>query len=159
MYNNRVITRDYDRTTGKSTENVSNDVDPAVKQRLNDAYTKSYDKYLAAINVASTNFASDGLTNKTTQTELRNALIKHIQWPTSKITDASQMTAAIYPMEASFTIDGINGLRYGDTVEFNVLPTKYKNNSTFSIIAINHTVSSTGEWTTNIVCVMRPKFD
>jgi hypothetical protein len=159
MYNNRVIVRSLNKVTGLSTEKISNDVDPAVKEKLDAKYKETHEKYLTALNTAKLKFAADGLTNKATQTELSNALIKHIQWPTSTIKDASQMTAAVYPMEASFTIDGINGLRYGDTVEFAALPAKYKNNSTFSIIGIAHTINTSGEWTTAVNCIMRPKFD
>ena len=157
MYNNRIITRSKLGTI--ATETVSNGIDPLVKLKLDTTYKETYNKYLTAFRSATLKFAKDGLTNPTTRTELSNALIKHVQWPTSTINDSSQMTAAVYPMETSFTIDGINGLRYGDTVEFNALPAKYKTNSTFSIIGITHTVSTAGEWTSNISCIMRPKFD
>ena len=159
MYNNRITVRTTNSATGVRSETISNDVDPKIKKELEDKYAAAHKTYKNALNTALTKFADDGLTNKTTQVDLGTALKKHIQWPTDKINKSSQMTAAVYPMEASFTIDGINGLRYGDTVEFNALPAKYKNNSTFSIIGITHTVSTTGEWTTKVNCVMRPKFD
>jgi hypothetical protein len=159
MYNNRVTTRTTDKKTGILSEVISSGIDNKVKLELDAKYTAAHIKYKTALGAAALKFASDGLTNKTTQTELSNALIKHIQWPTDKIDKSAHMTAAVYPMEVSFTIDGINGLRYGDTVEFNALPAKYKNNTTFSIIGITHTVSTNGEWITNINCIMRPKFD
>lgn len=159
MYNNKIISRSTDAATGVTTEKISNDVDEKFKKELETKYAESHKTYLDALVVAATKFTNDGLTNKTTQTELSNALKKHIQWPTDKIDKSAQMTAAVYPMEASFIIDGVNGFRYGDTVEFNALPMKYKNNTTFSIIGITHTVSTAGEWTTNINCIMRPKFD
>lgn len=159
MYNNRVMSRSSDAATGVQSEKTSNDIDPKIIKELEDKYAATHKTYLDALNVAATKFATDGLTNKTTQTELSNALKKHVQWPTDKINKSSQMTAAVYPMEVSFTIDGINGFRYGDTVEFDALPAKYKNNTTFSIIGITHTVTTAGEWTTNLNCIMRPKFD
>jgi len=159
MYNNRIITRSADKKTGIRYETISSGVDENIKKQLDAKYAETHKKYKDALLVAATKFAEDGLTNTTTQTELSNALIKHVQWPTDKIEKTAQMTAAVYPMEVSFTIDGINGLRYGDTVEFKALPEKYKNNTTFSIIGITHTVSTAGEWTTKINCVMRPKFD
>ena len=160
MYNNREITRaPADTLTGIAEEFVKDPADETFKLALDAKYAESHKTYLDALDVASAQFIKDGLTNKTTQVELSNALIKHIQWPTSKIDKSALMTAATYPMEASFTIDGINGFRYGDTVEFEALPGKYKNNTTFSIIGITHTVNTAGEWTTNINCIMRPKFD
>ena len=159
MYNNRITMRTTNSATGVQSETISNDVDLKIKKELEDKYASTHKTYKDALSVALTKFSVDGLTNKTTQVNLGTALIKHIQWPTDKINKSSQMTAAVYPMEVSFTIDGINGLRYGDTVEFNALPAKYKNNSTFSIIGIVHTVNTSGEWTTKINCVMRPKFD
>lgn len=159
MYNNRITTRTTDSGSGVQSETISNDADPEIKKELEDKYAANHTTYKNALSTALTKFADDGLTNKTTQVDLGTALKKHIQWPTDKINKSSQMTAAVYPMEASFTIDGINGLRYGDTVEFNALPAKYKNNSTFSIFGITHTVSTTGDWTTKVTCKMRPKFD
>jgi hypothetical protein len=159
MYNNRIITRSTDKETNATSENVSSGVDENIKKELDAKYAEAHTKYKNALSAALTKFASDGLTNKTTQIELSNALIKHVQWPTDKINKSAQMTAAVYPMEVSFTIDGINGLRYGDIVEFKALPMKYKNNTTFSIIGITHTVSTAGEWITKITCIMRPKFD
>ena len=66
------------------------------------------------------------------------------------------MTSPVYPHEIEFTIDGINGLRYGDVLEFNVLPDRYKQFATFSIIAIKHNIDTSGTWTTTVTCIMRP---
>ena len=63
------------------------------------------------------------------------------------------------PFEASFTIDGINGFRYGDVLQFDGLPKRYRKNTVFSITNINHTISGEGKWTTNITCIMRPKLE
>ena len=69
------------------------------------------------------------------------------------------MTAPIFPFDASFTIDGINGLRYGDVLSFDSLPKKYTVNTVFSIIGLNHTISTDGNWTTKVTCIMRPNID
>ncbi len=69
------------------------------------------------------------------------------------------MQSPIYPFDVEFTIDGINGFRYGNCVEFDVLPKKYKNDTTFSIKSITHTVNTAGEWTTVIRCIMQARFD
>ena len=90
-------------------------------------------------------------------TKLSKALIEYVKYPFSDITKTQQMTAPIFPFDAEFKIDGINGLRYGDVVTFAGLPAKYKTNTVFSIIGMTHDVSTEGEWVTNVKCIMRPK--
>jgi hypothetical protein len=95
--------------------------------------------------------------------ELQQALYKtltdYIKYPTDDIRKSQQITAPIFPFDVEITIDGINGLRYGDILQFEALPTKYRVNTVFSIININHTISSAGEWTTKLRCIMRPSID
>lgn len=91
-----------------------------------------------------------------TTRNLKSSMIEYLKHPTSDIRKSQQLTAPIFPFDASFTIDGINGFRYGDVLEFPGLPKKYIENTVFSIIGINHTVSSEGAWTTKITCIMRP---
>jgi hypothetical protein len=89
-------------------------------------------------------------------TKLYKALADYIKIPTPSITKSQQITAPIFPFTAEFTIDGINGFRYGDVLTFDVLPKKYRINTVFSIIGVSHTVSSDGQWSTNVKCIMRP---
>ena len=67
------------------------------------------------------------------------------------------MQAPVYPFDVEFTVDGINGLRWGNVLEFDGLPAKYKNKTTFIIASIIQTVTTDGDWTTKIRCIMRPK--
>ena len=87
---------------------------------------------------------------------MRDVLKKHIQYPTDDIILSNQTAAPTIPFTTSFTIDGINGFRYGDVLMFDGLPDRYKNNVVFSVLKINHTVSTNGEWKTQIDCIMRP---
>jgi hypothetical protein len=87
---------------------------------------------------------------------LYKAITNYIKYPTADIRTSQQITAPIFPFEVEFTIDGINGLRYGDVLTFDALPTKYRINTVFSIIGITHTVSTDGDWTTKVNCIMRP---
>lgn len=91
--------------------------------------------------------------------ELYKALVDYIKIPNSDIRKSQQITAPIFPFTADFTIDGINGLRYGDVVQFEALPKRYRINTVFSVISVTHTVSSQGEWTTNVTTIMRPSID
>jgi len=87
---------------------------------------------------------------------LYKALSDYIKMPTDDIQKSQQITAPIFPFTAEFTIDGINGLRYGDVLKFNALPKKYRANTVFSVISVTHNVSNTGEWKTAVKCIMRP---
>jgi hypothetical protein len=90
-------------------------------------------------------------------TKLSKALIEYIKFPFDDISKSQQLTAPIFPFDVDFTIDGINGLRYGDVLTFDGLPTKYKKNTVFSIIGITHDVDTEGSWTSKVKCIMRPK--
>ena len=84
-------------------------------------------------------------------------------YPFAEIKKSQQATAPIFPWDASFTIDGINGFRYGDVVTFEVLPTRYRVNTVFSVIGINHDLAQDGQWKTeikrcmpkaNVICIL-----
>lgn len=87
---------------------------------------------------------------------LKSATLEYLKYPTPDFRQSQQLTAPIFPIDASFTIDGINGFRYGDVLEFPGLPKKYIQNTVFSIISIVHNISSEGAWTTKVTCIMRP---
>lgn len=91
--------------------------------------------------------------------KLYSALIDYLKIPTDDISKSQQITAPIFPFSAEFTIDGINGFKYGDVLTFHALPAKYRVNTVFSVISVQHTVSSEGEWTTKVTCIMRPSID
>lgn len=93
------------------------------------------------------------------QQALMKALSDYIKYPTDDIRKSQQITAPIFPFDVELTIDGINGLRYGDVLTFEALPTKYRVNTVFSIISITHTVTTQGDWTTKLRCIMRPSID
>ncbi len=61
----------------------------------------------------------------------------------------------VYNLE--FTIDGINGFRYGDVLHFRGIPKKYRDDYVFNIVKIVHNVDATGQWTTAISCISRPR--
>jgi hypothetical protein len=97
-----------------------------------------------------------GMKDSSCVSGLYKALSDYIKIPTDDIQKSQQITAPIFPFTAEFTIDGINGLRYGDVLTFDALPKKYRANTVFSVISVTHTVSNTGEWTTAVKCIMRP---
>jgi hypothetical protein len=96
---------------------------------------------------------------KEMQSAYAGAIKAYLKYPAADINKSKQMTAPIFPFTVQFTIDGVNGLRYGDILTFDALPTKYKVNTVFSIIGITHTITSDGQWTTEVRCIMRPAID
>jgi hypothetical protein len=95
--------------------------------------------------------------------EFRNALYKdlteYLKYPSPSLRDSQQLVAPIFPFDASFKIDGINGFRYGDILTFDALPLRYRVNTVFSIIGITHTVTGDGQWETEVRCIMRPNIE
>lgn len=120
-----------------------------------DLYAATHEKAVAEWKQSSTEYGkspqdADVIAN------LEKTLKTYLQYPTDDIRNSTQLTAPIFPFDASFTISGINGFRYGDVLSFPGLPKKYTENTVFSIIKINHSVSSNGEWKTKINTIMRP---
>lgn len=61
----------------------------------------------------------------------------------------------IYPLNLSFTLDGINGLSFGNAITTNYLPAAYKKGDIgFTITAVEHSISG-NNWETTINTVMR----
>jgi hypothetical protein len=127
-------------------------------ERLAKEYFDFHVKYRDELIKAREDYGKDPL-NMQKLAAVQVALTKHMQYPFPTIEQTNQVSAPTFPIEAEFTIDGINGLRYGDVLDFPALPSKYQTNATFTIKGINHSVSTTGEWTTTVSCLMRPKFD
>lgn len=102
---------------------------------------------------------SYGMKDSSGVSALYKALSDYIKIPTDDIQKSQQITAPIFPFTVEFTIDGINGLRYGDVLTFDALPKKYRVNTVFSIISVTHGVTNTAVWTTTVKCIMRPSID
>ena len=125
--------------------------------RTEKKYRKRHEQYGEELEESLIKYGSD--INAENQKALHTSIKNYVQYPTPTIQDTNQFKAPIIPFDASFTIEGINGFRYGDVLKFEGLPDRYTKNTVFSIIGINHSVSSTGEWNTEIRCIMRPKID
>lgn len=95
--------------------------------------------------------------NSAAKTSLFSALKQYVSYPTESIKDSVKIAPPVIPIAVDFTVDGINGFRYGDVLIFDMLPTRYKNNVVWQIFNINHTINDKGEWTTKIKCQMRTK--
>ena len=127
-------------------------------QRIQDIYKTNHKNFLDQYKQAITNFGLQP-TNIEVQTALSQALSKYIQYPLPTIQESNQLAAPVIPFDVEFTIDGINGFRYGNILTFDALPTRYKQNAVFSIVQVSHTVGTDNQWTTTIRCIMRPSID
>lgn len=151
MYNNAAVTRNgnVETSTYGSSEIV---------RKLSEEYVKLHNKYVQALFKARQDFGNN-IKSPEKLVALQDALVKYVQYPTPDIEQSSiTAVAPVFPFDVEFTIDGINGFRYGDILEFPGLPAKYKTATTFTIVGLSHTISNAGEWTTRIRCIMRPKF-
>jgi len=133
-----------------------NSKDPAKINEARAKYEEKHGQVLANLNDAKTEYGKIPFVDEHT-TKLSKALLEYIKYPFANITTAQQLTAPIFPFDVEFTIDGINGLRYGDVLTFDGLPEKYRRNTVFSIIGITHDVEISGQWTTKVKCIMRPE--
>lgn len=151
----------YDRgvtETGLSYEVKSNLVTQDLLDKINEQYTKQHEERINAL-TGSIEEYSKNFKSSTDAGVLLGKLKKYVQYPMPTIQETNQLKAPVIPFDASFDIDGINGFRYGDVLTFKGLPARYTNNTVFSIVGVNHDVNDSGEWTTSIKCIMRPRID
>ena len=152
MYNNATITRNGNVETS-STGPSKKQLEGAAEE-----YKNLHIKYVNELAAARQEFG-DNPNDANKRTALLTALKKYIQYPFPTIQESAAALAPLFPMEVDLTIDGINGLRYGDVLDFPGLPARYRNHMTFSIKSLSHTLSTGGDWTLKIGTVIRPLFD
>lgn len=146
------------RRDANGNDTVLNITTKETLDKIKTQYTDTHEKYLAELKKSIVEFGKNMDEDKN-QTALHTSLKKYIQYPKPTLEDTNNLKAPVIPFDASFTIEGVNGFRYGDVLEFSGLPKRYTNNTVFCIIGINHSVSSNGEWNTSIQCIMRPRID
>jgi hypothetical protein len=139
-------------------ETVGNLISQEQLDKIKQQYKEAHEKFVDQLNIAKKEFGKNP-TNPEKRAALKQAMQKYLQYPKPTIVASNQLTAPVIPFDVEFTIDGINGLRYGDVLTFDGLPTRYKQNAVFSIVGINHTVGNDGMWTTSVRCIMRPNID
>lgn len=158
MYNNYSIVRTMNKNGLEIVDTISSDTATADGKKLQEDYKASFEKFKKELIEVKKQFIENPL-NESIRSKLKTALQKRVQYPTPKLELSNLLTSPKYPHEISFTIDGINGFRYGDALQFDFLPARYKHQTTFSITSITHTVNDTGIWSTEVKCMMRPDFN
>lgn len=84
--------------------------------------------------------------------KLEKALESYVSFYYENIEDSIQQSKSIFPMDLEFTIDGINGFKFGDVLNFDGLPKRYTDAFVFTVLGITHTVQSSGLWQTKLKC-------
>ena len=137
-------------------ETKSMQFDQVKISEMNNKFKQTHESFLKALQDAKISFGYN-ISDVQKQIALSDALKKHIQYPTATIQDANQLKAPVIPFDCSFTIDGINGFKYGNVLQISGLPARFTDNAVFLVVSVTHNVTTQGEWTTEIRCIMRPK--
>ena len=95
----------------------------------------------------------------TTYKSLKEALAQYVVYYDADIESSLNNTKPVFPLEISFTIDGINGFKYGDVLNIQGIPAKYSKNFVFTVIGISHKVTDTGDWSTTITLISRVRIE
>jgi len=148
----RITTQDI----GPYINYMYNSNDPTKVAEAEQLHANKHAEFKSALTSAKSKFAAT-MVDTNLQAALDLAQKNYLSRPTPLLKDDIQRIAPIIPFDITFTIDGIHGFRYGDVLTFDVLPKKYKVNTVFSIVGVNHQVSQDSIWTTEIRCIMRPK--
>ena len=90
--------------------------------------------------------------------ELRPSFVRGMQWFLNKGPDAKTDIDPITPLEVSFTMPGIAGIKLYDLFAVDYLPKLYRDFGLFMVTALDHTVSQQG-WDTKITGKMRIDMD
>ena len=127
---------------------------PEVQTKLREEHKKNHEDAITSLNTAKQNVAKQ-TDSETTYETLRSALSKYITYYSPDLVDSLNNTKPVYPLEISFTIDGVNGFKYGDVLNIQGIPTKYSQSFVFMITGVSHTVDETGKWSTTISLLAR----
>lgn len=74
----------------------------------------------------------------------------------SKPVTAAPNSLAPAAFDLSITIDGIDGILFGNTISTNYIPSLYANNVFFTVTNVEHNIAN-NDWTTTLSTVMRMK--
>jgi hypothetical protein len=131
--------------------------DEEQREQLRKQYADQHKNAKEELEQAKAFLANDDWEDEDNHSRMRKALRNYMKYPTSDITESNILDAPIYPFDAEITIEGIQGFRYGDVVILPILPTRYRTQTVFSVISVNHTVDASGVWQSKLKLVMRAK--
>ena len=127
---------------------------PDERQKLRDDHKKNHANALSDLAKKKLAFAQQP-GGETVYNSLKKSLQQYITYYDENIETSLNNTKPIFPLEISFTIDGINGFKYGDVLNIRGIPGRYSRNFVFMITGISHKVNAQGNWSTTISLVSR----
>jgi hypothetical protein len=139
------------------TDRVSSGMSNEQLTQLNKAYTEKYNQVITKLATATESYIKTP--NQTTHDNLKDQLKSYVTLPAESLKQSSRISAPIVPISIEFSVDGINGFRYGGILTFDMLPERYKRNVVWQIINVSHKVNDTGKWTTTIKCAMKVDYN
>jgi len=127
---------------------------PEVQDKLEELHRDNHNDAIKSLNDAKVIFAKQP-DAETTYTTLQKALSKYVTYYTPDLKETLNNTKPVYPLEITFTIDGINGFKYGDVLNINGIPKRYSKSFVFMVTGVSHNVQENGEWTTSLNLLAR----
>ena len=132
--------------------------DEATRKELENKWRETYGITKLDLAIAKNDIALKPLESPAIE-RLKDALAMYVTYFTDDIKQSLNYTKAYFPMNLEFTIDGINGLKFGDVLQFDGIPKRYVDAFVFMIVGITHSVSTDGQWTTSVTCNPRVRLE
>ena len=125
-------------------------------QKEKEEWEENHEKFLGILQEAKSSYAKENLDiNKVIK--LQDALKSYVKYSKPKLQQNLDMEKPRWLYQISFTVDGINGFRFGDVFNFRGMPLRNKDSYVFCIDKVTHNVDATGTWTTRIQAQSRAK--
>jgi hypothetical protein len=158
MYSSNTLSRSR-QPDANGIDTIRDQSNPLITlDEMEDRYNKKRFEALTKWRKAKENYIKS-TDNQKYKDEMYNSLKEWVTYQNESFKENYQVKNPVIPFEVEFTLDGINGFKWGDVLTFDALPSRYKRNCVFSIISITHNVTDTGEWKTNIKCITRAQIN
>ncbi len=126
------------------------------REEEQEKWKENHEKSLTQLADAKSELTKD-IYDKSYIDNLQNALELYVKYSEPSLQESidQQKPRWLYTLE--FTVDGINGFKFGDVLQFRGLPKKYNQDYVFIVDKITHQIDSTGQWTTTLNCGTRAR--
>jgi len=126
------------------------------REEEQEKWKENHEKSLTQLADAKSELTKD-IYDKSYIDNLQNALELYVKYSEPSLQESidQQKPRWLYTLE--FTVDGINGFKFGDVLQFRGLPKKYNQDYVFIVDKITHKIDATGQWTTTLNCGTRAR--
>jgi len=112
----------------------------------------SLKKYVSDV-IANSEYSLPDIPPGTSATDIWNAFQQNLNAANTKNKTSNDKSFTLIPLKLSFSLDGIGGLKFGNALHIDYLPTRYLNKAFFQITNVSHTISP-GSWKTTVETIM-----